>query len=252
MKTDNALNGRSLQRGPFQPPVRADRLSDQVANQLQALVLSNALCPGEKLPSERELCELLGVSRTVVREAVRSLVVKGLLDVKRGGGAVVRAPDAALVSEMMTMMLRVGGADVAFTNVQEVRRLLEVEIAGLAAERRDNDDLRHMADALERMRTYHDDASRWAAADVAFHHAIAVATRNPLYPVLLGSIADMLMEVRLTGAGLPDTPERALAYHQAIYDRIQAADRAGARKAMQDHLRESEETFKRARFVKTR
>lgn len=250
MDTESAAP--NLKHGPFQPPVRSERLSDQVANQLQGLVLSNALRPGEKLPSERELCELLGVSRTVVREAVRSLVVKGLIDVKRGGGAVVRAPDAALVSEMMTMMLRVGGADVAFTNVQEVRRLLEVEIAGVAAERRDEDDLRRMADELEQMRIQHGDAPRWAAADVGFHHAIAVATRNPLYPVLLGSIADMLMEVRLTGAGLPDTPVRALVFHQAIYDRIHAADRTGARKAMQDHLRESEETFKRARFVRTR
>ena len=97
-----------------------------------------------------------------------------------------------------------------------------------------------------------DNAPRWAAADVAFHNAIAVATHNPLYPVLLGSIADMLIEVRLTGAGLKDTPERALAYHRAIYERIAAGDRAGARKAMQDHLRESEETFKRARFRKAR
>lgn len=125
----------------LQPLARADRLSDQVAAQLQSLVTRNAIKAGEKLPSERELCELLGVSRTVVREAVRSLVVKGLLEVRRGGGTIVRAPDAALVSEMMTMVLRTGVGDVNFTHVQEVRRLLEVEIAGLAAERRNDDDL---------------------------------------------------------------------------------------------------------------
>jgi GntR family transcriptional regulator, transcriptional repressor for pyruvate dehydrogenase complex len=236
----------------LQPPIRADRLSDQVAAQLQALVTDNAIKPGEKLPSERELCELLGVSRTVVREAVRSLVVKGLLDVRRGGGTVVRAPDTALVTEMMTIMLRAGTGGVAFSHVQEVRRLLEIEIAGLAAERRDDADLARMEEQLAAMVAHEAEPQRWAAADVAFHAAIAVATHNPLYPVLLGSIADMLMEVRLTGISLPDTPPRAYRHHQAIFERIKAGDRLGARKAMQDHLRESEETFQKARFTKPR
>jgi GntR family transcriptional repressor for pyruvate dehydrogenase complex len=236
----------------LQPPVRAERLSDQVAAQLQALVLTNALEPGEKLPSERDLCELLGVSRTVVREAVRSLVTKGLLDVRRGGGTVVRAPDTALVSEMMTLMLRSGGGDVAFTHVQEVRRLLEIEIAGLAAERCDGADLGQIEALLADMRAHEHDHEHWAAADVAFHAAIAAATHNPLYTVLLGSIAEMLMEVRRTGVRLPDTPQKAYTHHLALFERIRAHDRAGARKAMADHLRESEQTFQQARFTKTR
>jgi GntR family transcriptional regulator, transcriptional repressor for pyruvate dehydrogenase complex len=235
----------------FQPPVRADRLSDQVARQLEALVITNAIKPGEKLPSERELCELLGVSRTVVREAVRALVVKGLLDVRRGGGTLVRSPDPRLVSEMMTMMLRSGSGDVAFPHVHEVRRLLEVEIAALAAERRDEDDLARIEAQLRLMVEHEHNPERWAEADVAFHSAVAVATHNPLYPVLLGSIADMLIEVRRTGVRLADTPQKAYEHHQAIYDRIRAQDRLGARKAMQDHLRESEQTFQKARFTRT-
>ena len=231
-----------------QPPMRGERLSDQVADQLQGLVLNNTFRPGEKLPSERELCELLGVSRTVVREAIRSLVVKGLLDVRHGGGTIVRSPDPALVSEMMTMMLRMGDSTVSFTHVQEVRRLLEVEIAMLAAERRTDDDLAAIEAQITSMVAHESDPQRWAAADVAFHAAIAAATHNPLYSVLLGAIADMLMEVRLTGVSLPETPQKALHHHQAIFERIKAGDRPGARKAMQDHLRESEATFQKARF----
>lgn len=232
----------------LRPLARFDRLSDQVATRLQALVVENAIKPGEKLPSERELCDMLSVSRTVVREAVRSLAVKGLLEVRRGGGTVVRLPDSALVSEMMTMLLRTGRGDVSFTHVQEVRRLLEVEIAGLAAERRDDNDLVLMHTHLQAM-AGEADPERWAATDVAFHAAIATATHNPLYPVLLSSIADMLIEVRRTGVKLADTPMRAYKHHTSISERIQAKDRLGARKAMQDHLRESEETFQRARFT---
>ena len=234
----------------LKPLARGDRLSDQVAAQLQALVTRNDMKPGEKMPSERELCELLGVSRTVVREAVRSLVVKGLLDVRRGGGTVVRAPDSALVVEMMTMMLRSGSSDVNFTHVQEVRRLLEVEIAGLAAERWQGDDLAAIEAQLRAMAEHERDPQRWAEADVAFHAAIAGATHNPLYPMLLGSIADMLMEVRLTGVKLPDTPAKAYHHHSAIFAQITLRDRAGARKAMQEHLRESEDTFQKARFAR--
>lgn len=235
----------------WEPPVRADRLSDQVAAQIQALVITDALKPGEKLPSERDLCALLGVSRTVVREAVRVLVVKGLLDVRPGGGTVVRSPDPALVAEMMTLLLRTGGSNVAFSHVQEVRRLLEVEIAALAAERRTDADLQTIEAQLSAMVAHERDAERWAQADVAFHAAIAAATHNPLYPVLLGSIADLLVEVRRTGAQLADTPAKAYRFHTAIFERVKAGDRVGARKAMQEHLRESEATFKQARFSKT-
>jgi GntR family transcriptional repressor for pyruvate dehydrogenase complex len=241
MKTEN-----------LQPLTRSGRLSDQVAAQLQSLVINNTFRPGEKLPSERELCEILGVSRTVVREAVRSLVVKGLLEVRRGGGTVIRVPDAAIVSEMMTMMLRTGGGDVAFTHVHEVRRLLEVEIAGLAAERRSDADLAAMAGQLALMVQNAADPERWAAADVAFHAAIAEAAHNPLYPVLLSSIADMLIEVRRTGIRLPETPARALQHHRSVFDRIEARDRPGARRAMQEHLNESEETFRKARLLAQR
>ncbi len=234
----------------LQPIARADRLSDQVAARLQALVMENAIKPGEKLPSERELCELLGVSRTVVREAVRSLVVKGLLEVRRGGGTVVRSPDPALVSEMMTMMLRTGDSNVSFTHVQEVRRLLEVEIATLAAARRNDRDLQQIEAQIQIMVAHANEPQRWAEADVAFHAAIAAATHNPLYPVLLSSIADMLMEVRMTGINLPETPQKAYQHHQAIFEQIKAQDQPGARRAMQAHLRESEETFQKARFTK--
>jgi GntR family transcriptional repressor for pyruvate dehydrogenase complex len=241
----NANNHQQLR-----PPVRAVRLSDQVAAQLQDLVLDRVFKPGEKLPSERELCELLGVSRTVVREAVRSLVVKGLLQVRPGGGMEVRAPDTALVSELMSVMLRTGEGEIAFAHVQEVRRLLEVENAGLAAERRNETDLAQMEEQLRAMIEHENEPHLWAEADVAFHAAIAAATHNPLYPVLLGTIVELLMEVRLTGITLPGTAQIAHRYHVPIFERIKAPDRTGARKAMLDHLRESEATFQKASIVK--
>lgn len=237
---------KTEQTSQLQPPVRAPRLSDQVSTQLQAMIINQALKPGDKLPSERELCELLHVSRTVVREAVRVLVVKGLLEVRPGGGMVVRAPDTTLVSELMSVMLRADSGDAVFSQVLEVRRLLEVEIAGLAAERRTEADLQAIEAQLQEMATYEADPTRWSAADVSFHASLAAATQNPLYPILLSSIVELLLEIRLTGFSLPGTAQRALRYHRAIYEAIEARNREGARKAMLDHLNESEQTFTNA------
>jgi GntR family transcriptional regulator, transcriptional repressor for pyruvate dehydrogenase complex len=234
----------------FHQPIRSVRLSDQVAEQLQALMIERSLKSGDKLPSERDLCELLGVSRTVVREAVRSLVVKGLLEVRPGGGTAVRVPDTALVSELMTVVLRMENGDISFPQVNEVRRLLEVENAGLSAERHEEEDIRRIEQHLEGMRKLEDDARRWSEADIAFHALIAEATHNPLYPILLGTINELLMEVRLTGITLPGTPERAYQHHSRIVERIRSNDKTGARKAMLEHLKESEQTFQRASFIK--
>jgi GntR family transcriptional regulator, transcriptional repressor for pyruvate dehydrogenase complex len=221
-------------------------LSEQVAARLQAHVLDNGLHAGDRLPSERELCELLGVSRTVVREAVRLLVAKGLLDVRRGGGTVVRPPDVKAASDAMTIMLR-DSERIPFTLVHEVRRLLEVEIAGLAAERRTAEDLvvldAHLSAGLE----HADDPERWAQADVAFHAALAAGAHNPLFPLLLGTMAEILTELRLTAARLAGTPERAHAFHRAIFVAVEGCDRAAARRSMSEHMVEAEATFQKAR-----
>lgn len=223
-------------------------LVDQVTGRLQALVIENALRTGDLLPPERELGELLGVSRTVVREAVRSLVAKGLLEVRQGRGTVVRAPDVRLASEVITNMLRSsGGGRVAFPSVHEVRRLLEVEIAGLAAERRTDEDLGTLSVALAAT-AKPAEPETWAQADIAFHAAIAAASHNLLFPVLLGSMTEILMELRLTAIRLAETPVRAHRFHVELFEAIRDESPAAARRAMRAHMDEAETTFERARI----
>jgi GntR family transcriptional repressor for pyruvate dehydrogenase complex len=224
------------------------RLSDRVAAELQRLILAEELAFGDRLPTEPELCRHFGVSRTVIREAVRSLASKGLLDVRQGGGTTVRFPDVAQASELLTIMLRSSGGD-AFRLVHEVRTLLEVEIAGLAAERRTEADLATLDRRLEETGTdLADDA--WARADVELHQAVAMATHNPLYPVLLNSMAEMLMELRITAARLEDTAQRAHRYHERIVAAIAAGDRRAARRAMREHMAEASATYRKARLAR--
>lgn len=224
-------------------------LVDQVTTRLETLVIENALQAGDLLPPERELCALLGVSRTVVREAVRSLVARGLLEVRQGRGTIVRFPDPAMASQIITHMLRSRGAgQVAFPRVHEVRRLLEVEIAGLAAQRRTDADLREIAALLEPT-AQAGDPETWARADVAFHARLADATHNLLFPVLLASMAEVLMELRLTAARLPETQATAQRHHADIHAAIEARSPAAARKAMLRHMAEAEGSFQRGRVA---
>jgi GntR family transcriptional repressor for pyruvate dehydrogenase complex len=217
----------------FAQVAREPRLSDKVAEMMLETILSNRLNVGDRLPSERELGEQFGVSRTVVREAVRELVAKGVIEVRSGSGLRVAAVDAAAVSESMSLFLRGGAID--FEKVHEVRALLEVHIAGLAAERAGPEDVAALRLVHERMQAERGDVEAAALDDLEFHRVVARATHNDLYLVLLDSIGGSLFDIRRDNLGSGSAP-MALEQHAQVLDRIAAHDPDGARKAMAAHL----------------
>jgi GntR family transcriptional repressor for pyruvate dehydrogenase complex len=212
---------------------REPRLSDKVADMMLETILSKKLQVGDRLPSERELGEQFGVSRTVVREAVRALVAKGVIEVRSGSGLRVAAVDAAAVSESMSLYLRGGTVD--FDKVHEVRSLLEVHIAGVAAERATVEDVGRMRLIHERMQIEVADVEAAARDDLEFHRAIASATHNELYLLLMDSIGSALIDIRRENLGSGSAP-LTLDQHAAVLERIAAHDVDGARTAMAAHL----------------
>ena len=235
----------------FEVLAREATLSTRVVSQLEAMIVGSELLPGDRLPPERELARQFGVSRTVVREAVTHLSAKSLLEAAPGGGALVKLPDTRDVSQGMTLLLRAGEREVPGAQVQEVRRMLETEIAGLAATRRTDADivkLRELLDEMARLIENRDEASREALVsnDVGFHAALAAATQNPLFVVLLNSVADIMMEVRRLGLRVEDSRLGALEHHRAIFAAVEAGEESGAREAMGAHLAESEAVMRRA------
>ena len=230
----------------FQAVPRTGTLTSRLILQIESLMAEKHLQPGDKLPPERELAQQFGVSRTVIREAVAALAAKSLLEILPSGGAVVRTADADSISRSLALFLRTGPATFSYGKISEVRRLLEVEIAGLAAIRRSESDLDLLEDTLQPVSTDNTDRAQFAARDVAFHAALARATQNELFSLLLDSLADVLLKVREQGFDVPGTPERARNYHQAILDAVRRGDAAAARQAMQAHLEEAEETQRRA------
>jgi GntR family transcriptional repressor for pyruvate dehydrogenase complex len=224
--------------GPaFAPIARSERLADRVANALTEMIVSGGLEPGSKLPAERVLCEQFGVSRPVVREAVRSLIAKGLLRDSPRRGHVVTALGRDAVTESLTLFLR--GRRLEYGKLMEVRSVIEVENAGRAAERATDDQLGSLRDAAAELRPGMSPEAA-AVADTSFHRAIATATGNEFFELLLDSIRDALITAQLPTLAEERIVRGAIRHHAAILKRIEGGDQDGAREAMRAHLRDAE------------
>jgi GntR family transcriptional repressor for pyruvate dehydrogenase complex len=217
----------------FEEIARTERLSDKVAHELTESILAGRLVVGDKLPSERELSEQFGVSRPVVREAVRGLKARGLLVDHPRRGHVVAAVDAGAVSQSLTLYVR--GRRVDYAPLLEVRAVLEVSAAGIAAERASDAEIEMLA-AAEAGLTPDLDADAAAVADVEFHRAIAVTTANEYFVLLLDALRDVLLDAQRPTLADPKIVATARRAHHKILLAIQAHDAQAAREAMQAHL----------------
>jgi len=230
-------------RTAFPRVTREARLSDKVAELLLRTIRTGGLHPGDRLPSERELGEQFGVSRTVVREAVRSLAAKGVIEVRTGSGLRVAAVEASAVSESMSLFLL--GSQLDYGMVNEVRSTLEIDVAEHAAERATDDDLDELRTLCDRMEEALDDVEESSRLDVEFHRGLARATHNPLYIVMLDSIGDVLLEIRRATLGTPGRPLKGVRAHRQIVEAIEGGDVEWAREAMREHLEDSAREWKR-------
>jgi GntR family transcriptional repressor for pyruvate dehydrogenase complex len=219
----------------FDPVGPMPRLSDTIAERLLEAIVNGRFNEGDALPSERELAAQFGVSRTVIREAIRSLAARGVVEVKSGRGVRVATLDTAPVSEAMALLLR-GSNRIDLAQIHEVRTMLEIHTAGLAAERSVAED----HEALERLISAQagagDDVNAAADLDVEFHRLIARSTRNELYVVLLDSIAGALLENRRATLAIEHSPARITDEHRSILDAVRSHDAGQARGAMERHL----------------
>ncbi len=221
---------------------RDDVLSDRVASMLLERVLLGELQPGEELPSERELSDQLGVSRTVVREAIRSLTGRGVIDARSGRKARIGLVGRDHVVETMRLYLRgrqQSPNQLPYSKIHEVRRMLELTMVELAAKRGSAADRLRLRQAFEQMRKAKDNLRLLPTLDVEFHRVIAEMTGNELFVILMDSIGDIMTEIREQTLGLPGRPASALKYHAAILEAIEGKDARSARRAMEEHLRES-------------
>ncbi len=228
-------------------PIQSERLYQRIVDQIQSRILTGDLKVGDQLPAERELAEQFQVSRTAVREAIKALREKGLVDILPGRGTFVTDGASRAMRHSLGFLVRMG-ADRS-SSLVEVREILEPEIAALAALRATDEHLQAMRAIVDRMDVVIRDAGMFVEADLDFHQALAEGTQNTIIPVLIDSIVDVLREERRRIALTPHGLVRGQSHHKRILEAVSRHDPEAAREAMRAHLRQVREDSAAARLT---
>ena len=217
--------------------VQTSRLYEQIVQQIEDSVRKGTLKEGDQLPAERELAQQFGVSRTAVREAIKALHEKGLVDAFPGRGTFITGGNSNPMRQSLDRFLKNGQPD-GSAHLVEIREILEPEIAALAAVRADDQDLATMREAVSVMDGAGSDADAYIEADLDFHLALAEAAGNPFVLSLIDSIIGVLREERMHTFDVEGGPQRGQFHHKRILDAMVHRDALAAREAMQAHLRQ--------------
>lgn len=234
----NAEEGAVAHRPTFAslPP---QTLPGRVSSQLLAGILRGDFQPGQELPAEDQLAREFGVSRPVVRDAVKHLALLGMVESRQGRQSRIASYHRwnHLAPELLAARRDVGVVEDVLLEVLELRRMIEVEAAAAAATRATPSNLTAMEEALAELDQSLDDLPRFTQSDIAFHNAMLEATQNHLLPSLFEMLRPMLTfarEISLTARA--EGPSISQAGHRAVFAAIRSGSAEDARAAMADHL----------------
>jgi GntR family transcriptional repressor for pyruvate dehydrogenase complex len=205
----------------------------EITRRLVEYLISGEINPGEQLPSERKLAESFGVGRSHVREAIKSLAVLGLIDVRQGNGTYLKRTDSPLIPLAIEWGLLLGAKRT--TDLVEARHQLEVLLAGLAAERHTDEQLLEMRRLLAVMERSAG-TDEFVDADVALHLQITMAAGNRSLLQIMRGIRTLLEVWVSRVAHTPGTAPPTWAEHAAVVNAIERRDPAAAREAMEAHM----------------
>lgn len=217
--------------------LKSTSLSALIVENIEQRIMSGDLKTGERLPPERELAELYSVSRTAVREAMRALMEKGLVEILVGRGTFVVDSTSKVLRNSLSLVLRVEQKN-RIANIVEIREMLEPEIAARAAQKAMPEHIAKMEAAIVRMDESIDDIDAFIVADQEFHQALAEATQNELIPTLIGPFMDLLQEQRWRVGLAVGGTARGQEHHKRIFRMVVDKDPEGAFQAMQMHLKQ--------------
>lgn len=212
---------------------------DEVVAQLEDAIVSGEYLPGAKLPGEGELASQLDVSRPILREALARLRERGYVRTVNGRGSFVQSIDPGIATETLIRQVRLYvGTEIALDDLYEVRRAIEARTAGLAAQLATPEDIALLDEHVNAMEASLDgDGGEYSGADTAFHLALAQASHNPLYPLLLGPVVELIVRsIYQSVRSNRERMESGIRDHRRIIERVRAQDSEGAVREIEDHL----------------
>jgi len=217
-------------------PVSRTTLSEQVAVQLAAEVAAKRWQPGDKLPSEAELCRAFNVGRSTLREALKSLAFVGIIRMRAGGGSYVAERPSKYVNRPL-LARGILNTEKDVTDLSEARLVLETELASLCARRVTRRELATLEDLTRKMKVAKDeDRAKFQQLDLEFHLSIATSSKNEVLAELLGHIRGALQELIRKSLLLPNGMNLACKQHEKILVALKQRNPAAARNAIRAHL----------------
>ena len=219
---------------PHLEPIKSTRIYEEIVRQVRLLISDGRLKSGDRLPPERELAEQFRVSRTSVREALRALESRGLVEIRAGEGAFVRDISVDALVEPLALVILPHREAVG--ELFEARRLLEPAIAALAARRATPDEISEMERILDEQAREVAHGRTGVAQDSAFHAALANSAHNRAISRIVNALMDLLTQSREESLQTPGRPQRSHQDHRRILDAIRRRDEVAAHRAVIDHL----------------
>jgi len=220
----------------FLTPVNRTTLTGDIYRKMVAHLLRGDWSPGEQIPPERELCQQLGVGRASLREALKALEIMGMIETRLGDGTYVCERSEFLSRPLLWAITSSSEAEAQ--ELVEARKLIEVELAGLAAERATSADLKGIGVHLDQMEVSLHDVEQFLRSDIAFHLAVAQAAHNSILMNALLLIRNLLQNWIGSTLKIAGVAQKALEQHQSVFLAIAKKNPAAARTAMQNHLQE--------------
>ena len=215
-------------------PVVRTTLTADICRKMVSQLIRGTWGEGERIPAERELCLKLGVGRASLREALKALEIMGMIETRLGDGTYVCKRSDFFSRPLLWAIASSSEADAR--ELVEARTLIEVELAGLAAERANAEHLKELTQYLDRMIKAKNNPSDFVQADVDFHLAIGRAASNSILMNALHLIRNLLQQWILSAVSAQGVPEKACAQHKRVLLAIKNKDGVAARKEMRKHL----------------
>lgn len=219
--------------------VHKTKLYQEITEQIQRLIKEGQLKHGDQLPPERRLAEIFQVSRHSVREAIRTLEEKNVLKSRIGSGTYVMIEDRSLVIDFLARAIHKEKDKLA--EIFQFRRMIEPQIAALAAEQASNSDVSELLDLLDRQKRTGTDFRAAIEMDQALHLTLARATKNGILLKVVERLNDILSESRVQISQSQGRLERSVAGHSRVIQAVADGDSEEAAKAMKEHLKQVEE-----------
>jgi len=224
-------------------PIDRSGITELVVQRIKELLQQGELKAGSRLPPERELAEMLEISRPSLRTALKALSVMGIIRAKPGAGTFIADSLPKVLNEPMEFWTLLQNTQT--TELFEARRIIEAGLVELAAERATSEHLKAIAAEIEGMRKSLNDPEKFLQHDVRFHQALAAAAGNKVMSGVMDTVAELLLQVRRESIARASDKEDAVDWHERIYEAVRQREARRAKEILTAHLVSAEKAWEK-------